>query len=131
LQSDVIRQHDPCETTDEAAMDTTTERSGDMRTIHLSGRMTAGRDDECLPVTIRRMARHGARLLVLDLRDVSYMDSTCLGELVEASMSLRRRGGQLRLINVPAKVQRLLDISRLGNLLFESPEHQPGAVAVA
>ena len=108
-------------------METTTQGTGNVRTLHLSGRMTADRPDERLPETIRRMARQSAalELLVLDLRDVSYMDSTCLGEIVEASMSMRRRGGQLRLVNVPARVQHLLDISRLGGLLFDLPATRP------
>jgi stage II sporulation protein AA (anti-sigma F factor antagonist) len=70
------------------------------------------------------MVSGGARLIVLDLRRVSYMDSTCLGELIDVRMTLKRHGGQLRLVNVPAHVQRLLDISRLSDVL-DGRDSQP------
>lgn len=106
-------------------MRTTTEDGGSRRILHLSGRMTAGRFDERLPDMIRRMVDDGARTLILDLHEVSYMDSTCLGEIVESYLVLKRQGGRLRLTNVPEPVQRLLDISRLEHILC-GPEADAG-----
>jgi anti-sigma B factor antagonist len=75
--------------------------------------MTAERSEERLPRRVQRLIDSGVRQLVLDLRGVSYMDSTCLGDIIEVAQALRRYGGRLSLINVPPRVQRLFDISHL------------------
>ena len=101
-------------------MRTTTDDNGDITTLHLRGRLTADRFDERLPDIIRRMVGQDARVFVLDLREVSYMDSTCLGEIVESYLALKRQGGRLVLENIPHQVRHLLEISRLLNVLSTS-----------
>lgn len=98
-------------------MVTTTQHSHDASVLHLAGRMTADRPDERLPLRVQRMMDEGVLRLVLDLRGVSYMDSTCLGEIIEVCLALGRQGGQLSLVNVPPHVQRLFDISQLTDVL--------------
>lgn len=98
-------------------MVTMTQRTQHASVLHLTGRMTADRSDERLPVKIERLFDDGVRKLVLDLRAVSYMDSTCLGEIIEACLTLRRRGGHLSVVNVPSHVQRLFDISHVTEVL--------------
>lgn len=98
-------------------MTTTTERIHDVSVLHLTGRMTADRRDENLPRRVERMVKGGASRLVLDLGGVSYMDSTCLGEIIQACLTLRRHGGRLEVINVPGHVQRLFDISHVADVL--------------
>ena len=91
-----------------------TERSiNDVIVLDLQGRMTAERRDERLPSTVGRMLRQGYRSLVLNLEGVSYMDSTCLGEIIAAHVMLKDHGGQLRLLNVPRWIQQLLDLAKL------------------
>ncbi len=87
--------------------------SHDVIILDLQGRMTAERRDERLPSTVRRMLRQGYRSLVLNLEGVSYMDSTCLGEIIAAYAMLKDHGGQLRLLNVPRRIQHLLDLAKL------------------
>jgi len=100
-------------------MDTSIQRTGGLRMLHLCGRLTADRDDERLPDVVRRMVGEGARLVVLDLGHVSYMDSTCLGELLEVQKILERCRGYLVLINVPPRVRHLLNMSRLTDVLLD------------
>ncbi len=95
------------------------QQTGGVRMLHLHGRLTADRDDDRLPDVIRGMVAEGARLVVLDLGNVTYMDSTCLGELIEVQRILERRGGYLVLINVPPRVQYLLRLSRLTDILIK------------
>ena len=85
----------------------------DVVILDLHGRMTAERCDDRLPSTVRRMLRQGYRSLVLNLEGVSYMDSTCLGEIIAAYVVLKDHGGQLRLLNVPRRIQHLLDLAKL------------------
>jgi len=54
-----------------------------------------------------------AKIVVLDLTDVSYVDSSGLGALVGLFVSAKRAGKQLKLINLSARVQELLRISNL------------------
>ncbi len=85
----------------------------DVIILDVQGRMTAERRDERLPTKVRRMLRQGYRSLVLNLEGVSYMDSTCLGEIIAAYLILKDHGGQLRLLNVPRRIQHLLDLAKL------------------
>jgi len=94
-------------------MVTTTRHTHDASVLHLEGRLTAARPEERLPHRVQRLIDSGVRQLVLDLRGVSYMDSTCLGEIIEVAQTLRRFGGRLTLINIPPRVQRLFDISHV------------------
>jgi len=52
-------------------------------------------------------------VLVIDMTDVSYMDSSGLATLVEMLQVSRRKGGRLKLASVGARVRSLLEISRL------------------
>ncbi len=78
--------------------------------------MTAERQDERLPRRVQRLIDKGVRRLILDLGGVSYMDSTCLGEIIEVSQTLKRNGGQLTMVNIPRRVQRLFDISHVTDM---------------
>jgi anti-sigma B factor antagonist len=63
---------------------------------------------------IRQVLDVGHRNLVLDLGQVPYIDSCGLGAIVEeACRSARRRGGDLKLLNVAARNRHLLTITKL------------------
>ena len=94
-------------------MRTTTDDNGDITTLHLRGRLTADRFDERLPDIIRRMVGQDARVFVLDLREVSYMDSTCIGELVSGLLTVRKSGGTLLLASPTPRIERLLMVAGL------------------
>jgi anti-sigma B factor antagonist len=49
----------------------------------------------------------------LNFRDVDYIDSSGLGELVSAFTSIRSQGGELKLLNLSKRVRSLLQITRL------------------
>lgn len=97
-------------------MTTTTLRSDDAVILRLRGRLTAD-GDAPLAAAVGRLADTSVQMLVLDFRDVSYVDSTCLGELIAAYKALRARGAKLRLVNLPPRVRRLLDLSGLTDVL--------------
>ena len=86
---------------------------GDVIVLAPSGRMT--RDDSFGAVKHRLddLVQEGRRKLVLDLGAVSYMDSTCIGELVLGLVTVRENGGALHLANLTPRVERLLTIAKL------------------
>jgi anti-sigma B factor antagonist len=102
-------------------MQTTTEQSGDARVLHLAGRLIANRHEECVSDLVHQLVEGGARLIVLDLEGISYMDSTCLGELIEARRHAVERGGELTLVNVSARIRRLLRLSGLDDIFLAPP----------
>ena len=60
--------------------------------------------------------KRGARHVLLDLGGVHYIDSTRLGELIAAHVSLSRQGGQLRLVATPARIMDLLAVAGLDGI---------------
>jgi anti-sigma B factor antagonist len=63
----------------------------------------------------------GQRSILLDVSQVSYMDSTLLGELVNAYVAAIKRGATLKLINVTSRLRELLRVTKLDRVL-QSPD---------
>ena len=63
--------------------------------------------------SLHDLVQEGRRKLVLDLAGVSYMDSTCIGELVSGLLTVRKNGGTLLLASPTPRIERLLTIAGL------------------
>lgn len=87
--------------------------------IKLSGRITLGSGDVKLRDKLVEELEKGKKKIVLDLGEVSFMDSAGLGELVAAYTSAKRHGAQVKLSNLTKKIDDLLDITRLSSV-FET-----------
>ena len=76
------------------------------------------------------LVAEGHRHLFLDMREVSFMDSSGFGALLGATKRLRPDGGSLNLIGCNRTVQRMLHLTRLDTILgvFESEEEAMSAV---
>ena len=59
------------------------------------------------------MLAQGRRWFILDLNEVTFIDSSGLGVLVACCSTIRKQGGTLQLIQVPDKVRSLLEITKL------------------
>ena len=81
--------------------------------LDLSGRITLGEGSVILRDTIRELIGRGQKKILLNLGDVSYIDSSGIGELVSAFTTVRNQGGELKLINLTKKVHDLLQITKL------------------
>jgi anti-sigma B factor antagonist len=90
------------------------ERSvGDVTVIDIDGRMTIEEGANVFGEAARRLIRLGRWRLVLNLHDTPYIDSTALGEIIQAYTTVTRNGGSLKLLHVPARVHQLLVITKL------------------
>ena len=69
---------------------------GDVIVLAPAGRMTRDENFGVLPHRVRDLVKEGRRKMVLDLARVSYMDSTCLGEIVSGFVTVRKNGGLMR-----------------------------------
>ena len=66
----------------------------------------------------------GQKSILLDLGQVSYMDSMLLGELVHGYVTAVKRGATLRLINVTSRLRELLRVTRLDRVLHSTDNNQ-------
>lgn len=69
----------------------------------------------------------GNKKILLNLGDVSYIDSSGIGELVSAFTSVQRQGGELKLLNLTKKVHDLLQITKLYTV-FDVKDDEAAAV---
>jgi anti-sigma B factor antagonist len=90
---------------------------GDVAIVDLSGRITLG--DGIVRETVKDMLKAGQKNLLLNLGDVSYIDSSGLGELVSAYATGANQGAQIKLLNVQKRVDDLFTITKLYTV-FES-----------
>src|SRR3954471_8294336 len=96
--------------------------------LDLSGRITLGEGSVVLRDTIREVLGRGEKKILLNLGDVTYIDSSGIGELVSAFTAVRKEGGELKLLNLTKKVHDLLQITKLYPV-FDVKDDEATAIA--
>src|SRR5215475_10945418 len=96
--------------------------------LDLGGHLTTGEPVMELHRTVGSHLDNLYRKFVLNLKDVSYVDSSGLGELVWAYTSVRNKGGQVKLLNLTARVQDLLQITKLLTV-FDTYDNESRAIS--
>ncbi len=86
---------------------------GDVTVVDVAGRITLGEGSSALRETLRDLVSKGQNKILLNLGDVSYIDSSGIGELVSGFTSVTNSGGTLKLLNLTKRVQDLLQITKL------------------
>lgn len=105
----------------------TTRQVGDVTVIDAAGRITLGEGSSVFRDTIRDLSAAGNKKILLNLGEVSYIDSSGIGELVSAFTTVTNHGGILKLLNLTKRVQDLLQITKLFTV-FEVHEDEATAV---
>lgn len=77
------------------------------------GKITIGVGDVALREAVHEAVDAGATKILINLGEVSTIDSSGIGELVAAYTTVTNRGGNLKLLNLPPKVQDILQITQL------------------
>ena len=95
------------------SMKATNRQVDGVAVVDMSGRITLGEGSVVLRDTIRDLIGKGQKKILLNLGDVTYIDSSGIGELVSAFTAVRREGGELKLLNLTKKVHDLLQITKL------------------
>ena len=108
---------------------TISERAvGALRVLDVDGPITLGPSGaDMLSDKVRSLLQQGDKNLIVNLAGVPYMDSTGLGALVHAYATTTRQGGSLKLLNLTARLQDLLVITKLITV-FESYDSEAAAV---
>jgi anti-sigma B factor antagonist len=87
---------------------------GDVVIVDVSGKVTLGDGgDVTLRDKMRNLIQQGQKKVLLNLGDVSYVDSAGLGEIVQSYATVTKNGGTLKLLNVTKRIKDLLSITKL------------------
>jgi anti-sigma B factor antagonist len=81
--------------------------------LDLKGRITLAAGDEALRDRISHLVQNDQKQILLNLADVPYIDSAGLGEIVRTYVTVKNRGGQLKLVNLTKRITDLLTITKL------------------
>ena len=95
------------------SMKATIRQVDSVMVVDISGRITLGEGCAQLRELIRDQLTKGNKRVLLNLADVTYIDSSGIGELVSAYTAVSNQGGQLKLLNLTKKVHDLLQITKL------------------
>ncbi|HEY7910525.1 MAG TPA: STAS domain-containing protein [Blastocatellia bacterium] len=81
--------------------------------LDLSGKIVLGEGDSQIRERIKDLLADGQRRILLNLGNVSYIDSAGLGALISSYTTTKRENGQLKLVNLTRRIQDLLAITKL------------------
>lgn len=96
-----------------AAMHVEIRRADDVVIIDLKGKLTAGLGDQILRDTIDELLAENWKKILLNLSEISFIDSAGVGELVAGLRTAQRLGAALKVLNVSERVQSTLYIAKL------------------
>ena len=102
-------------------------KSGDVTVLDVDGKILLGEGDVQLKRKIDELIERKETKLVLNLANVPYMDSGGLGEIVRSYTTVKRAGGELKLLNATKRISDLLTITKLITV-FEVFETEADAV---
>jgi len=111
-----------------SSLKTTTRQMNGVTIMDLSGRITLGEGSVILREQIRDLLAKGQKKILLNLADVTYIDSSGIGELVSAFTAVKNQGGELKLLKLTKKVHDLLQITKLYTV-FDIKDDESAAVA--
>lgn len=103
--------------------------SGDVTIMDLQGRSTtSGGESELLSGHLRELVAKGVRKLLLNLGGLSQVDSSGVSVIIETYVSLKRQGGDLKLLRAGGRVLQVLNVFHLLDII---PSFDDEAQAVA
>jgi anti-sigma B factor antagonist len=109
-------------------MTITERRVGDVTILDMKGRLVLDEGDAPFRAQLTRLIDAARLKTVINLQDVTYMDSCGVGALVEKYVSIRRQGGDVKLLNLTPRSRHVLEIAGLLNV-FEAYTTEAAALA--
>ena len=102
--------------------------SGDVTILDLQGRATIGVDCDLLSGHLQMLIANGVRKLLLNLADVTQLDSSAISAISKTYVALRGQGGSLKLLLPSGRVQAVLRVIHLPDVV---PTFEDEAQALA
>lgn len=106
----------------------TTRQVGDVTVIDAVGRITLGEGSSAFRDNVKDLVTKGNKKILMNLAEVSYIDSSGIGELVSGFTTVSNAGGNLKLLNLTKRIQDLLQITKLYTI-FEVFDDEAAALA--
>lgn len=103
-------------------------KADDVVIVDLKGKLTAGLGDQILRDTIDELLAESWMKILLNLSEVSFIDSAGVGELVAGLRTVQRLGASLKVLNASQRVQSTLYIAKLLPI-FEIYQNEKEALA--
>lgn len=101
---------------------------GDVSVLDVRGRLTMNDGHGQIRAAMDRLIARGLVQVVLNLKGLQYLDSACLGEIINAHIALSRQGGRLKMLDVPEHLHDLLKLAGLEGV-FAAFSSEADAVA--
>jgi len=111
-----------------AELELNERQAGDVTILDLTGSVRMGEGAVSLRNSIRGLNDDGKKKILLNLAGVKNIDSSGIGELIANYTTIRREGGQLKLLNLTDKIQNLLVITKLLTV-FDSYDNEAEALS--
>jgi len=102
-------------------------RAGDVAIVDLAGRITLGEGSGLVRNTIKDLVNSAQKNILVNLKDVTYMDSAGLGELVGAYATVTNAQGSIKLLHAQGKVRDVLQVTKLYTV-FVAFDDEPQAL---
>jgi len=86
---------------------------GTVKILDCSGKITLGEGTMSIRNAVRDLLQSGSKNIILNLADISYIDSSGVGELVSTYTTVVNNGGHLKLLKLTKKIREVLAITKL------------------
>ena len=104
------------------------ETIGDVYILRLSGQLMGGPDADAVRDTVLAILNEGFKKILVDLKDVSWVNSTGLGILMSNHVTATNNGAALRLMRVSRRIDSIFMVTRL-NTVFQVYNTEEEALA--
>jgi len=109
-------------------MNASTRQIQDVTVVDLSGQIKLGEGSSVLRDTVKDLLAKGHKKILLNAAEITYIDSSGIGELISAFTSLRNQGGELKLLHLTKKFHDILQITKLYTV-FDVRDDEAEAIA--
>lgn len=107
------------------------ETEGGVLILRLEGQLMGGGDAEAIRELILSSIEHGVANILLDMQEVSWVNSSGLGILIAGHMAARQKGGALKLMKVSNRIESILNVTRLSTIFEVYPTEEEARRSVA
>ncbi|MGB9513783.1 MAG: STAS domain-containing protein [Candidatus Acidiferrum sp.] len=105
-----------------SSSETTTRTVEGVIVIDARGKIAFGEGVTRLRETVAHLITSGDKKVILNLKEVDYVDSSGMGEIVRSHMAIRKQGGQFKLANLSKMVNELLSATSMNKVFDIQPD---------
>ncbi|RMF34638.1 MAG: anti-sigma factor antagonist [Chlorobiota bacterium] len=103
------------------------EQQGDLEIVTLRGQFVGGKETDELRATLNEALHEQRRTILVDLSNVTYLNSTALGVLIAAHSSITKRGGKIALCGLSESLENIFVITKL-SMVFDIYRDRDAAI---